>query len=121
MRIIILVGIGSFLGGICRYLITRYVQIRILSDFPLGTMLVNVGGSFLIGIVFGLASKFSLGPEWRFFLMTGVIGGFTTFSSYSLEIVNLIRGNQFGLAMIYLTTSVLLSVPFTILGLYLSR
>ncbi len=121
MRIIILVGLGSFLGGIFRYLLTQYVQTRVLSEFPLGTLLVNITGSFLIGIVFGLAGKFSIGPEWRFFLMTGVIGGFTTFSSYSLEIVNLMRGNQPALAMLYLTGSILLSVPFTFLGLFLSR
>ncbi len=121
MRIILLVGLGSFLGGIFRYLLTQYVQDRILSEFPMGTLLVNIVGSFLIGIIFGLASKFSFGPEWRFFLMTGVIGGFTTFSSYSLESVNLIRSNQPALAMLYLTGSILLSVPFTFLGLFLSR
>ena len=121
MRIIILVGLGSFLGGIFRYLLTQFVQTRILSEFPLGTLLVNITGSFVIGIIFGLAAKFSFGPEWRFFLMTGILGGFTTFSSFSLEIVNLMRSNQLVLAMLYLTGSILLSVPFTFLGLYLSR
>ena len=121
MRLIIIVGIGSFLGGVLRYLLVQFTQSRAMAEFPFGTLLVNVIGSFLIGLIFGLAAKFSLSQEWRFFLMTGALGGFTTFSAFSLETANMLRNGQLSMALLYILGSLILTIPFTFLGIYISR
>ncbi|MEI7981761.1 MAG: fluoride efflux transporter CrcB, partial [Bacteroidota bacterium] len=90
MRIIIAIGAGSFIGGISRYLLSQFIQAKFLSTFPLGTLSVNIIGCFLIGLVFGYADKGALTQEWRLFLATGLIGGFTTFSAFSNETVGLL-------------------------------
>ena len=91
-KTILLVGVGSFIGGISRYLVNVFVQKLYLTSFPLGTFLVNITGCLLIGIFFGLSEKGNLlKPEWLIFLTTGVCGGFTTFSSFSYESLALLK------------------------------
>jgi len=85
MKIVLLVGFGSFIGGMSRYLVTLFVQNKILSTFPYGTLAVNIIGCFLIGVIYGLSEGGNMNPEWRLFLATGIMGGFTTFSSFSNE------------------------------------
>ncbi|MFO7924602.1 MAG: fluoride efflux transporter CrcB [Bacteroidales bacterium] len=99
MKIILAIGTGSFIGGVLRYLLSQLVQTKFLSTFPFGTLTVNIIGCFLIGLVFGLTDRGNLTQEWRLFLATGVLGGFTTFSAFSIESLSLFRDGQFFLRL----------------------
>lgn len=121
MKVIIAIGAGSFIGGTLRYLLSQFVQTKFLSVFPFGTFLVNIIGCFLIGLFFGLADRGSLTNEWRLFLATGLIGGFTTFSAFSSETVNLLRDGQLGYATVYVASSVILGLLATYIGLSIIR
>ena len=116
IKILFLVGIGSFIGGIFRYLITQFVQERFLSTFPFGTLIVNIIGCFFIGFIFGLTDKVNLNQEWRLFLSVGLIGGFTTFSAFSNETFCLFRDGQFWYATAYVLASVFLGLAATYIG-----
>lgn len=116
IKTVLMIGAGSFLGGVGRYLISQWVQAKFLSSFPLGTLVVNVVGCFLIGIVFGLNSKYNVCQAWQLFLTTGILGGFTTYSAFSVETVGLMKQGQFGLAMSYVALSLLLGFGATFGG-----
>ncbi|MEI6174125.1 MAG: fluoride efflux transporter CrcB [Bacteroidota bacterium] len=121
MKMIFTIGLGSFLGGISRYLITVFIQNRVFTSFPFGTLSVNVAGCFLIGIVFGLADRGNLTQEWRLFLATGILGGFTTFSAFSNETVGMLRDGQFGYASAYVAGSVILGLLATFIGIMITK
>lgn len=116
MKIILAIGTGSFIGGISRYLLSQFIQTKFPSTFPFGTLGVNILGCLLIGLVFGLSDKGNMTPDWRLFLATGLIGGFTTFSAFSNETVTLLRDGQIWYASAYVTASVLLGLLATFLG-----
>lgn len=113
MRIILFIGLGSFIGGISRYLISLYIHSKGFSAFPYGTLTVNILGCFLIGILYGIAEKSGLPNEWRLFLVTGVLGGFTTFSAFSYETISLMRDGQSGAALLYVMGSVIFGLLAT--------
>ena len=121
MKIILLIGLGSFLGGISRYLVTIYIHNRYLSNFPFGTLAVNVIGCFLIGLVYGITEKGNLSAEWRIFLATGILGGFTTFSSFSLETITLLREKEYLYAFSNLGLSIFLGLAATLAGIFLIK
>ena len=121
MKILLAIGAGSFIGGMGRYLLSQLIQTKSLTHFPVGTLVVNIVGCFLIGLVFGLAAKGDISPEWRLFLATGVLGGFTTFSAFSLETINLVQNGQIVQAIVYILASVLLGLLATFMGLWLLK
>jgi fluoride exporter len=121
MKIILAIGIGSFFGGISRYLLSQFIQNKFLSAFPYGTLGVNIIGCFLIGIVFGLSERKNLTMEWRLFLATGVLGGFTTFSAFSNETVSLLRNGQLWHAFTYIVCSVIIGLIATFTGISLIK
>jgi fluoride exporter len=121
MRFVLLVGTGSFIGGVLRYFLSTLVQNRYLTTYPIGTLTVNILGSFLIGLIFGLSERSNISMEWRLFLATGILGGFTTFSSFSNETIGLIREGQYWLAGSYVTFSVVLGLLATFSGLTLVK
>ena len=121
MKIILGIGIGSFIGGISRYLLTDLIQKHFSSTFPYGTMFVNIIGCFFIGIVYGWASTGNLSEEGRLFLTTGLIGGFTTFSAFSFEIITMLQNNELFYAILYLIISVLIGLLMTFLGILLMK
>lgn len=121
MKIILAIGLGSCLGGIARYLLGQFVQHKFLSTFPYGTLSVNLIGCFLIGIVFALGERGVVSVEWRFFLATGFLGGFTTFSSFSNEAIGLFRTGQMFQAFTYILSSVVIGLLATFAGIYLTR
>ncbi|MEO8112280.1 MAG: fluoride efflux transporter CrcB [Ginsengibacter sp.] len=121
MKIILAVGIGSCIGGICRYLLSMFIQNKFLSAFPYGTLSVNIIGCLLIGIVFGISERSLLGVEWRMFMVTGYLGGFTTFSSFSNETIALIRDGQYWPAFTYVGISVVVGLLATFTGISLIK
>lgn len=118
---IFLIGIGSFIGGVCRYLVSVAMQNRLFTILPYGTLVVNVLGCLLIGIVFAFFEKQPSNQEWKLFLATGVLGGFTTFSAFSNETIILLRNGQLGLAAMYIGASVLSGLAATYLGYWVIK
>lgn len=116
MKLILLIGAGSFFGGISRYLAAQFIQQKFLSAYPYGTLGVNILGCFIIGLVFGLSERSNMPIEWRLFLATGFCGGFTTFSAFSNETFGLLRDGQFWSASVYVLASVVLGLAATIAG-----
>lgn len=121
MKILLAIGFGSFLGGISRYLMTLLIQNKLLSAYPFGTLGVNIIGCFLIGIVYGLSARGNINVEWRLFLATGFLGGFTTFSSFSNDTVSLLRDAQYWQAFSYVALSVLVGLAATFGGILLIK
>jgi CrcB protein len=121
MRLLLLVGTGSFIGGVCRYLLSTLVQAKTPSGFPYGTLVVNLAGCLLIGLLFGIFEKSEVGTETRLLLVTGVLGGFTTFSAFSGETFNLIRTGHFAMAVAYVLISVLAGVCLTFTGAWIIK
>lgn len=117
MKLLLLIGAGSFIGGVFRYLLSLLVQAKILSTFPFGTLTVNIFGCFLIGLVFGLTDRGDFSQEWRLFLVTGLIGGFTTFSAFSIETVALLGDGQYWHASAYILSSVFIGLIATLIGI----
>lgn len=121
MKIILVIGLGSFIGGICRYLLSIAIQNKFISTFPYGTLVVNIIGCFLIGVVYALSDKGNINAEWRLFLATGILGGFTTFSSFSNETVSLMRNAQFIQAFSYIGLSIIVGLAATFGGIILIK
>jgi len=121
MKIILAVGLGSFIGGICRYLVTLFIQNKFLTTFPFGTMFVNVLGCFLIGVIYALSDRGNLSPLWRMFLATGMMGGFTTFSTFSNETVSMLRDAEYVPAFSYIAFSIVIGLAATIGGISLIK
>lgn len=95
----VVISIGAAIGGMLRFGLASFTQKRIESFFPYGTLIVNVIGSFALGIImYYLDDKEMLSPQIRLFLTVGLCGGFTTFSTFSYETLNLIKNSQFLLA-----------------------
>jgi CrcB protein len=115
---LLLVGIGGFVGSIARYLLSGLVQDATNATFPLGTLAVNALGCLLIGALSELAeARAFLSPETRALLVVGVLGGFTTFSAFGNETINLARDRDFLLAGL----NVLLHVVVAIGAVWVGR
>jgi CrcB protein len=119
---ILLVAAGGAVGAALRHL-TNLAALRLLGpSFPWGTMAVNVAGSFIMGVFIELlARRFGGSSELRLFVATGVLGGFTTFSAFSLDFAVLVERGAFGQAVGYASASVVLSLGALFVGLWLAR
>ncbi len=105
------VAAGSALGGLLRFAVSGLVARVVGETFPFGTLAVNVSGSFLIGLVAALSApegRWMVAPEIRLFLMLGVFGGFTTFSSFSLQTLTLVQDGEWAAALLNVVGSVAL-------------
>jgi fluoride exporter len=117
------VGLGAGLGGMCRYAVMVAVVGRFGPGFPLGTIFINVSGSFLIGVVAQLALTRALGfdPLLRVALTAGVLGGYTTFSTFAFDALTLGSEREWRLATLYVFASVGLGIAACYGGLILAR
>jgi CrcB protein len=103
----VLVGIGGCLGSILRFWLGSYIGGKMGTRFPYGTLVINITGSFLIGLVFALLTARTLwSPNWRYLIPIGFIGGYTTFSSFEYETLRSIQDGQIGLGLLYVAISV---------------
>ncbi|MGN8832899.1 fluoride efflux transporter CrcB [Selenomonas montiformis] len=122
-----LVFLGGGLGAVCRYLVTTQIGARFGTMFPWGTLSVNLLGSLLMGWILGLILLLTertgsgLGEAARLLLTVGFLGGFTTFSSFSMETLTLLRGGSFFYALANIGMNVILGLLAAWLGLSLSR
>ena len=119
---ILYIGVGGALGAMARYLMAGLVQRGVGGAFPWGTLAVNILGAFVMGLIVELAARlWSMSPDLRAFLTSGVLGGFTTFSAFSLETGLMIEKGDWASAATYIVASVLLCVLALFLGLWLIR
>jgi len=103
----LMVGVGGCLGSILRFWLGSYIGNRVGSRFPYGTFVINITGSFLVGLVFALLTvKTEWSPNWRYLIPIGFIGGYTTFSSFEYETLRTMQDGQIGLGLLYVAASV---------------
>ena len=122
MNAILLVASGGAIGSVARYLVGVGMARAFGVAFPYGTLAVNVIGGFLMGLFIELlARRFEGSPELRLFIAIGILGGFTTFSSFSLDVAVLWERGELAIALSYMLASVILSIGALSLGLWLAR
>jgi CrcB protein len=113
---ILSIGIGAALGAVLRWLLALKLN-TLLIAVPLGTLAANLAGGYLIGVALGVFGAFdSLPPEWRLFVITGFLGGLTTFSTFSAEVVSHLHDGRFGWAFLLIAAHVLGSIGMTLAG-----
>jgi CrcB protein len=116
MRACVIVGLGGFLGTVCRYLLSL-IPLSERTGFPVVTLAINIAGALLIGVLAGLSARYpGLNAEWMAFLRVGICGGFTTFSAFALEITNLFGSGKAWAGALYILLSLILGVGAVLLG-----
>lgn len=122
MRMLLLASAGGAIGAGTRYAVLAWFAAKGLTGFPWATLFINVTGSVLMGLTVGLLmSRAELPVEFRVFLATGVLGGYTTFSAFSLEVWQLLERGEPGLAAAYIGASVVLSIAGLAGGILVAR
>jgi fluoride exporter len=122
MRALLFVGIGGGLGSILRYVISVFVGRHIPIVFPIGTLLVNISGCFLIGVFYSIFARHgNYNPDWRLFLITGICGGYTTFSTFSYDGLVLLKQGANLSFMLYALGSVVIGLLATFAGIALFK
>lgn len=119
---ILLVGTGGFIGSVARYYISKLNVKSGFFSLPAGTLLVNVAGCLVLGFLAGLADRSAgLTAGWRLFLMVGICGGFTTFSTFAGENLSLVQSGQFAAAALYTALSVFLGFMAVFAGYFITK
>ena len=114
----LIVGLGGGAGSMLRYAVQKFFPGQSAAAFPTGTLLVNIAGCFLIGILWSMVSRsLTWNEEMKLLLMTGFCGGFTTFSAFTLEGIGLLKENKTYLFVIYLAASVIGGLLATFIGI----
>ncbi len=117
MANIFIIGIGGFLGAISRYGVALWIGQRWGRTFPLGTFLINISGSFLIGLLMSLLTeRFMVNPQWRLLLIVGFLGAYTTFSTFEYETGALVKDGEWMIAMLNVMLSVIVGFVALKLG-----
>ena len=116
------IAAGGAIGALLRYWTSLAVHSRLGSGFPYGTLMVNVLGSLLMGFLYiWLIERIAAGATLRAFLLIGVLGAFTTFSTFSMETLNLVEGGQLGKALLNVVVSVTVCITAAALGIIAAR
>jgi CrcB protein len=121
LRTILIVGTGGFIGSVMRFLLQIFIENRLMSTFPLGTMIANIAGSFIIGVVFALAEKSLMNSDWRIFLSVGICGGFTTFSAFAFNNFNMLKEHTWNQLFLNIGGTMILGILAVYLGIILVR
>jgi CrcB protein len=122
MKYLIFIALGGASGAVSRYLLANWVHSMWEGKLPLGTLFVNMFGSFAIGVVFVLVVERQLiHPDWRGVLMVGFLGAFTTFSTFSLETISLLEAGHLMVALGYMLASTVLCVVMAGLAVQVTR
>jgi CrcB protein len=118
VKAILIIWLGGGIGSVLRYLVQLGINKLVTVTFPTGTFLVNITGCFVIGLLYGLSGRYAaLTSEWRLFLITGLCGGYTTFSSFSYESISLFRQGNYTYFILYTVLSVVIGLFSTIGGM----
>lgn len=116
------IAIGGAAGALGRYWVSTWVYARMGSEFPYGTLVVNVLGSLIMGFVYILfLERLDLGPAWRALVTVGFLGAFTTFSTFSIETLNLLEMREYSRAIFNVLVSVIFCIVAAWLGLTIGR
>ncbi len=123
MQNLLVVGLGGFVGAVTRYQIGTLMAGKSLAlHFPIATLLVNISGCFLMGVLATILERRQLlGGEIQLLLLTGLLGGYTTFSAFGFETVQLIKRQDFGLAGLYVILSVVGGIAALWLGIWVAK
>ena len=121
MKNLLFIAVGGALGTLSRYGISKFVNQATGAWFPWGTMTVNFIGLFIIGFLFELFDRSILSPQTRSFAIIGFLGGFTTFSSYGMETINLFRDGETGLGLLNIVLSNVIGLFLVVAGIILAR
>ncbi len=122
MKMLLLASAGGAIGAGARHLVNISMDRLLGSSFPWGTFTVNIVGSFLMGLIVEfIVTRAAGSAELRTFLATGILGGFTTFSAFSLDVANLVNNKEQGLAALYVVGSVGISIMMLYVGVAFAR
>jgi len=122
MKTLLIIGLGGAIGSIFRYLVQVCTGRWITLNFPLGTLLVNISGCLLIGLFYGFSTKYTgITTEWKLFLITGLCGGYTTFSSFSYESISLFKQGNYLYFILYTSLSFILGLLATVGGAAIAK
>ncbi len=121
MSNLVYIAAGGVIGALLRYAVTGAVFKLVPGAFPWGTLLVNISGCFAIGVVWHLFEGLYITPGMRLFLMVGFLGAYTTFSSFGLETINLLREGEIGYALFYVLASNALGIAAVYAGILATR
>lgn len=121
MKQVLLIGVAGFAGGVLRYLLSVFIQTKFSGHLPVGTLSVNIVGCLLAGFLMGLSDKLVVSTDLKLFLAVGFLGGFTTFSAFSVETISLFHDGRLLLAFLYILTSLILCLLSAYLGFIVSR
>ncbi len=122
MKQVLFVGMGGAAGSILRYLTNVFTAKYYSASFPLATFIVNIGGCFLAGLIFGLITQETTEAQYlKFLLITGFCGGFTTFSAFALENVRLMNSGSATVAVMYTIASIVAGLLAVWIGLAITR
>ena len=117
----LMIAIGGSAGALTRYLVSAFINNLVSSSFPAGTLFLNVTGSFIIGFLFQIYQSVLVSDEVKMLVTVGFLGSYTTFSTYSLETLNLLLANQYKSAVINVAVSNVLAVSMSLLGIAAAR
>lgn len=115
------IGIGGAIGAVLRYIVSGLDYKFSNGVFPISTLVINLAGSFIIGFLWGLFEVFVVSPTLRMFIFIGILGGFTTFSTFALENFNLIRDGEMSIAITNIVLSNLLGIALVFIGYGIAR
>ncbi len=122
MQTILIISLGAVLGANCRYWLGGWAVERFGTTFPYGNLIINLSGSFILGLFMTLfTDRFLVDPYWRVLVAIGFLGSYTTFSSYTYESVNLMLNGQYGVGLLNLFGSSFLGGLAVLLGIWLGR